>query len=200
MVGPNNCGKTLLQEKVISPLLGSSSAKCQKYLLDKTEFNADLIANCHWVLSDSIAELDWKERKALTENIKEAIVNSEQRLRGMYSNPCTVFMCPRISCSINWPSVESLPIYEEGMADKMMLLKVEKSSVLPDITTPRLAFEAQLRKELPAFAYYLKHEFLLDEKFREAGNIRFGVSHPANAPWRRLHASLVIARQRLETW
>jgi hypothetical protein len=67
IVGPNNCGKTLYQEKVISALLGSTSAKCLKYLMDRTEFNSDLISNCHWVLSDSISDLNYQQRKMLTE-------------------------------------------------------------------------------------------------------------------------------------
>jgi hypothetical protein len=63
MVGDKNCGKTLVQEKVISPLLGSHTAKCQAFLTDRTEFNRDLMANCHWSLSDSISKLDWQQRK-----------------------------------------------------------------------------------------------------------------------------------------
>jgi hypothetical protein len=46
MVGPNDFGKSLLIERIICPLLGSRPVKCQKYLTDSTEFNADLIANC----------------------------------------------------------------------------------------------------------------------------------------------------------
>jgi hypothetical protein len=117
LVGANNCGKTLYQEKIISPLFASLSVKCQKYLMDKTEFNSELIGNCHWVLSDSISDLNYQQRKILTENCKEALVNTEQRLRGMYSNPCTVYMCPRISASINTNAIEALPIFEEGMQD-----------------------------------------------------------------------------------
>src|SRR5260370_36770211 len=73
MVGAKNCGKTLFQENVISPLLGSNTAKCQTYLMGKTEFNADLIAHCHWGLSDSISDLTWQQRKTLTEGCKNAI-------------------------------------------------------------------------------------------------------------------------------
>jgi hypothetical protein len=184
MVGPVNCGKTLYQEKIISALLSSRSVKCLKYLMDKTEFNMDLISNCHWVLSDSISDLNYNQRKTLTENIKEALCNSEQRLRGMYANPCTVDMCPRISVSINPPSIEALPIFEEGMSDKMMLFKVAKSSKLPDDWMPRNKFEAQIRKELPAFAHFLRYEFQLPEEIKESRvtkNIRFNVNtyhHP----------------------
>jgi hypothetical protein len=175
LVGPNNCGKTLFQEKVISRLLGSNSVKCLPYLMGKTEFNEELIANAHWVLSDSISELDWRERKTLTEKSKEIMVNSEQRLRVMYTNALTVDMCPRISCSINFNSIGALPIFEEGMSDKMMLIKASKSSILPDDKLPRPAFEARIRDALPGYAYYLKHEYQLPDEIKETGNTRFGL-------------------------
>jgi hypothetical protein len=149
--------------------------------MDKTEFNAELIGNCHWVLSDSISDLNYRQRKILTENIKEALVNTEQRLRGMYSNPCTVYMVPRISASINTNAIEALPIFEEGMQDKMMLFMVKKSSRLPDDRTSRKEFEAQIKRELPAFAYFLRYEFQMPEEIKEKGNVRFSVEayhHP----------------------
>jgi hypothetical protein len=181
LVGANNCGKTLYQEKIISPLFSSLSVKCQKYLMDKTEFNPELIGNCHWVLSDSISDLNYRQRKILTESIKEALVNTEQRLRGLYSNPCTVYMVPRISASINTNAIDALPIFEEGMKDKMMLFMVKKSSRLPDDKTSRKEFEAQIKRELPAYAYFLKHEFQIPKEIKEKQNIRFSVEtyhHP----------------------
>jgi hypothetical protein len=188
MVGPHNCGKTLTQERILSPLLGSVSAKCQNYLTQKTEFNQDLIANCSWVLSDSLSKLDYQDKKTLTEAIKDALVATEQRLRAMHMSPVTVNMCPRISASINWTSVDALPIFEDGMSDKMMLLKVAKSSRLPDEKTSHLEFVAQLDKALPAFAHFLKYEFVLPEECKEINdpnnvtrNIRFNVAayhHP----------------------
>jgi hypothetical protein len=35
-------------------------------------------------------------------------------------------MCPRIVAAINYPAIDAVPIYEEGMSDKMSLFKVEK--------------------------------------------------------------------------
>jgi hypothetical protein len=132
-------------------------------------------------LSDSISDLNYRQRKILTENIKEALVNTEQRLRGMYSNPCTVYMVPRISASINTNAIEALPIFEEGMQDKMMLFMVKKSSRLPDYKTSRKEFEAQIKRELPAFAYFLRYESQMPEEIKEKGNVRFSVEayhHP----------------------
>jgi hypothetical protein len=127
--------------------------------------------------------MTWQQRKTLTEGCKNAIVNSEQRLRDLYGSPCVVDMCPRISCSINWASVEALPIFEEGMSDKMSLFKVEKSSQLPTAEMPRLEFEAEIGKALPGLAYYLKHELVIDDATKETeANVRFGVKtyhHPA---------------------
>ena len=157
MVGPQNCGKTLVQERIISRLLGSNTARPLDYLMGKTEFNADLIANASWGMSDEISDMNWQQRKILTEGCKEAMVNTEKRLRGLYNNPCVVDMVPRISCAINWSSLEALPLFEEGMSDKMILFKVEKSSRLPTAEEPREEFGAKIDDALPGFAYFLKH-------------------------------------------
>jgi hypothetical protein len=177
LVGEHNLGKTLYQEKIISPLFASLSVKCQKYLMDKTEFNSELIGNCHWVLSDSIADLNYQQRKILTENCKEALVNTEQRLRGMYNNPCTVYMVPRISASINASAIEALPIFEEGMQDKMMLFMVQKSSRLPDDKTSRAEFEAQIKRELPGFAYSSNMNFSSQTTLKKRGIFAFQWRH-----------------------
>jgi hypothetical protein len=48
---------------------------------------------------------------------------------------------------------------------------------------PRLEFEAEIAKALPGLAYYLKHEFVIDDATKETeANVRFGVKtyhHPA---------------------
>jgi hypothetical protein len=106
----------------------------------------------------------------------------------MYTNPCVVNMCPRIVAAINFPAIAALPIFEEGMGDKMSLFKVEKSSLLPE--TPgespfhnldRLHFENEIRKALPGLAYQLK-TLKLDPQYKETGkNVRFNVKvyhHP----------------------
>lgn len=42
MAGPSDCGKSFIQEHVITPLLGGRSADPTKFLLGKTTFNAEM--------------------------------------------------------------------------------------------------------------------------------------------------------------
>ena len=142
--------------------------------MGRTEFNTELIANPLWCLSDALSDMNWQQRKILTENCKNSIVKKTQRLRGMYANPCVVPMCPRIICDINFPSVGALPLYEEGMIDKMHLFKVEKSSLLPTAEMPEEIFIQKVESALPAFAYFLKHEYFVSDDLKEDGNVRFG--------------------------
>ena len=117
-----------------------------------------------------------KERPPGEELGVVSLAPGEQRLRDLYASPCTVDMCPRNSCSINWETVEALPLFEEGMSDKMLLFKVEKSSRLPTAAEPRLDFEAAIEKALPGFAYYLDQEHKIADAIRETdANVRFGV-------------------------
>jgi hypothetical protein len=118
--------------------------------------------------------LFYEDRKILTENIKDALVSPVQRLRSLYSNPCIVDMCPRIVVAINHPAIGALPIYEEGMSDKMSLFKIAKSKRLPDDKCPRNEFEALIAAALPGLANHLTNELVVKDEYKEVGkNVRF---------------------------
>ena len=48
MAGPSDCGKSFIQEHVITPLLGGRSADPTKFLLNKTTFNAEWAERNIW--------------------------------------------------------------------------------------------------------------------------------------------------------
>ena len=59
----------------------------------------------------------------------------------------------------------------------------------------RPTFEADIAKALPGFAYYLKHDFILGDDFKEVGkNIRFNVKVYHHPPGR---SSVTQRRRRL---
>jgi hypothetical protein len=155
IMGPAGCGKTLLQEKIISPLLGCGPTDCIKYITSKTDFNADLVSAFHLMVSDGLAFANYQERKQYTERVKHLLANSSQRLEAKYQNAINVKFCCRLSNSLNLSAIESLPLLEEGMNDKLLLFKAKKHRHLPNKNFKREAYEAQIREELPGYVNFL---------------------------------------------
>ena len=155
MMGPAGCGKTLLQEKIISPMLGCGPTNCLKYITGKTDFNGDLLQSFHLMVSDGLALANHQERKEYTERVKHLIANSSQRLEAKYQNAMNVQFCCRLSNSLNDSAIESLPLLEDGFVDKLLLFKAKKHRHLPSKGFKREAYEAQIRAELAGYAYFL---------------------------------------------
>jgi hypothetical protein len=161
IMGPPKCGKTLLQEKIISPLLGCGPTDATPYLTrsaGSSDFNSDLLGSFHWMISDGLAFKNYQNRKSYTENVKRVIANSEQRLHAKYKNAGMVPFCCRLSGTLNPSAVESLPLLEEGMTDKLLVFVGKQHQHLPSREKPRTEFEAQIRTELPAYAHFLMNE------------------------------------------
>jgi hypothetical protein len=180
IMGPHKCGKSLLQEKIISPLLGCGPSDATPYLTrsaGSSDFNSDLLQYFHWMISDGLAFKNSQERKSYTENCKRVIGNSEQRLHAKYKNAGMVPFCCRISGTLNPTAVESLPLLEEGMMDKLLILQGKSHEYLPNTKTVpliRTAFEKKISGELPAYAYFLMNEWTIPETIKETSGERLG--------------------------
>jgi hypothetical protein len=66
---PPKCGKTLIQEKIISPLLGCGPTDATSYLTNGTDFNQDLIGSFHWMISDGLAFKPEQQRLFFQESV-----------------------------------------------------------------------------------------------------------------------------------
>jgi hypothetical protein len=174
IMGPPGCGKTLTQEKVISPILGCGPTNATDYLVGKTDFNADLLQSFHLMTSDGLAFKGFQERRVYTEKVKQLLVNSEQRLHAKYRNGLMVPFNCRLSCSLNESAIESLPIRDKGMEDKLLLLKGWDHPNLFKPGDDRLKYEARLRAELPAYVDFLVNHWQVPEELREVSAERFG--------------------------
>jgi hypothetical protein len=180
IMGPPKCGKSLLQEKIISPLLGCGPSDATPYLTrspGSSDFNSDLLQFFHWMISDGLAFRSFQERKSYTENCKRVIGNSEQRLHEKFKNAGMVPFCCRLSGTLNPSAVESLPLLEEGMLDKLLILQGKSHEYLPNTKTIPLArpeFEKRIEMALPAYAYFLMNEWRIPDTIKEISGERLG--------------------------
>jgi hypothetical protein len=173
-MGPPGCGKTLVQEKIISPIFGCGPTDCLKYITGQTDFNGDLLRNFHLMVSDGLAFKSYQERKEYTERVKHLIANNSQRLEAKYQNAMNVKFNCRLSNTLNLSAIESLPVLEEGMTDKLLLFRAERHEYLPNKNFKRQAYESQLADELPGYVYWLLNTFSIPSEIEEDGPERLG--------------------------
>jgi hypothetical protein len=160
--------------KNYSPLLGCGPTNCIHYITGKSEFNADMLQSFHLMISDGLAFKNYQERKQYTERVKHLIANSEQRMRGLYKNGVYIPYCCRLSNTLNVSAIDSLPLLEAGMTDKLLLFKASAHEHLPSSSFPRREFEAQIKSELAAYAHFLLNEWKIPANLKETGAERLG--------------------------
>ncbi|MFT5470268.1 MAG: hypothetical protein ACI8UO_005395 [Verrucomicrobiales bacterium] len=182
IAGERDCGKSLIQH-LITSMLGGRSAKGARYMMGKTDFNAELFECEHVVLEDEFMSHSITERLKLGTAIKNFTVSTQ--MQSCHRKQRTaVNLSPwwRVSISLNddAEALQVLPPLDDHIADKIILLRASRFDLPMETHTPELreAFGAKLRSELPAFIYWLLHEFEIDEDLEDR---RFGIAtwqHP----------------------
>jgi hypothetical protein len=174
LCGVAGSAKTFVQDHLITPLLGGRDAKPYQYMTGATPFNADLFAGEHLVISDENAHTDLASRRDFGTRIKDICVNHRQKLHAKYKTGfmASPFWRLSVSCNDEPENMMILPPMDPSIADKIMLLKVDMPTCLPD-DEHREEYSDEFRSELPAFAAYLE-EFVIPEELRSS---RYGVTH-----------------------
>jgi hypothetical protein len=86
-VGPKNCGKTWIQEQLITPLLGGREGEPFTYLSGETRFNDDLLGAEHLKMSDEIATPEADKRRTMGTKLKGFIFNTSKRVEAKGATP-----------------------------------------------------------------------------------------------------------------
>lgn len=176
LCGPSGKGKGVLQSFIITPVLGGRSANPKKWLLDKDQFNTDLVGAEHLMVEEMPSSNRHDERVALAERIKEICVNHETRQRDMHSKGRSVNPLWRLSMSLN-DAPENLRVFPpliHGFKDKLMFLRTSSEEFLARYDAIEEGFQVFLglvENELPAFADHL----LALEVPEERKDRRYGV-------------------------
>lgn len=179
LVGASDCGKSFVQEHVITPLLGKRSADPTAYMLNKTTFNAELLGSEHLTIQELPSGLDHKSRSDLGENLKKIAGTEGHSYHPKGYDAMTMYPFWRVSISINKnpERIKSLPSFNSDITDKLLALLVEsKPMPMPTRTDEqRNVFRMKINSELPAFAHFLLNEWSVPpELLRSVHADRFG--------------------------
>jgi hypothetical protein len=182
MAGPIEAGKSLWQS-LITEIIGGRSAKEALFLQGRTNFNGELFEAEHLLLEDEAASTDHRARMALGTAIKNLIANRIHSCNPKHPQIVNLRPWWRLSVSLNdrEERLLVLPPLTEDIADKIILLRatVHPMPMPADTAEEKEAFWKQPCAELPAFLYYLVHEFVIPADWR---NTRFGIrswQHPS---------------------
>lgn len=177
LAGPKCCGKSLVQA-LITELYGGRAAKPYRFMMGRTEFNKELLGAEHLTIEDEAASLDLRTRRNFGAAIKLITATKEHSGHGKGKDAVTLQPFWRLSISINDEpeNLSILPPIDESLEDKLIILKCSMAK-MPMPTTNAIeeaAFWAALMEELPAFLYWIRHEFVIPPDFVAA---RYGLTH-----------------------
>lgn len=175
LAGEAQCGKTLLQCRILTPLFGGSSADPMPYFTGLSGFNSELADAGHWLVSDQ--EADGRQRAKFDQQVKAITANPIMQVHAKYGTPETFDMNCRVTFSFN-KNVESLsviPRLGSDVIDKLILLDVSSHNVFAGLHNTDI--EPLIKQELPAFSWYLLNEYNPPKEVRQSGRYRIKSYH-----------------------
>ena len=180
IAGVKDCGKSRLQN-LITDMLGGRVAKPYHFMIGKSNFNSEIFGAEHLMIEDEPASTRIEARRNLGAMIKTVTVNVAQtcytkQLEGISLKP---FWRLSITMNDEPEDLMVLPPFDEGIEDKIILLKAFRQPMPMPTDTPeeKTKFWQTMLGEIPAFLAFL-------EKWEIPGHLksnRFGIKtyhHP----------------------
>src|SRR5262249_54541304 len=154
-----NCGKSLVQAHILTPLLGGRVENPYQYMVGDTSFNSELAGAGHLMLEDESPAKDMATRRRLGTYVKKFAANKQSKTHGKGKEGLTLSPFQRLSVSVNDDPehLEVLPPIDETLSDKIFLLKSFRFPLPMPATTPmeKAALEAAITSIPPVFAWFL---------------------------------------------
>jgi len=177
LVGPPNCGKSRIQNNIITKVLGGRHSDPKSHFFGRTDFNSELVAAEHLMIEEVPSSIKYNDRVFFGEKIKEVAANESHRLHIKGVDALTVNPFWRLSISVNDnpEKLKSLPPLTDDIIDKIMLFSVkpypEFWQEFENEKDPRKAFATAIENELPSFIEVLRNTIVMEEYYGR----RFGV-------------------------
>lgn len=174
IAGDNDSGKSFLNKFILPTLFGGRWANAESYFKHNSgEHNSEMFMSELLILDDtSVLGTTHKERKVMTEKIKEITVGSGQGYRGMFQDRITSRPWWRLIRTLNTTpdDLATLPLLEKGAEDKWILLHAESmdgGSV--DKTKPNWfePWKDVIVSQLPAYLHYLLREHKISTEAKD---------------------------------
>jgi hypothetical protein len=178
--GPADCGKSLVQNRIITPLLGGRSGRPISWLSNASQFNSHLFRAVHLIMEDDNYETDHRSRQAFAASVKRITANVEQSYHKKNLPEQTMKPYWRLSISLNNEenNLAVLPELDPSLEDKLIVFKCERNEMPVPARGPGRTLEVAIEEELPAFLHYLRHEHNITPEFASK---RYGIKafvHP----------------------
>jgi hypothetical protein len=160
LCAPQECGKSITQKLIITPMLGGRSAKCYKYMTGKTGFNADLAGAEHWTIDDEIPLYDPRARRAVGHHFTQVTSHDDLRAEAKYRPAFNLPQFTRLSVSCNDTEehMKVLPPLDDLLRKKVIMLRTKKGSFrFPSNAREYLGLQDILQAERDGYAYRLDH-------------------------------------------
>jgi hypothetical protein len=178
--GPVDCGKSVVQNQIITPLLGGRSGRPISWLSNTTQFNSHLFKAVHLMMEDDNYETDHRSRQVFGSSVKRVTANVEQTYHRKNLPEHTMKPYWRLSISLNDEenNIAVLPELDPSLEDKLIIFKCERKEMPLPARGPGRTLDVAIKEELPAFLHYLRYE----HKIRpELASKRYGIKayvHP----------------------
>jgi hypothetical protein len=182
LTGPNDCGKSFIQDHIITPIFGGRYFDPTDFFKNDSGFNKHMMASEHLAIGEFAFPLDGASRLMISEKFKKIVANDGQTYHPKGKDAMTMHPHFRLSISINDnpEKLRALPPMNSDLSDKVLLLRVRGGVAMPMPTNSDMeeaAFAAAVRKALPAFV----HELLSWTPPEDIATGRFGMQvwqHP----------------------
>lgn len=169
VVGSPDCGKSLLLEQIVRPVLGGRQGSAQQYLSKETPFNDTLVGAEVWAIDDGNLFNDYESRKGFSNMVKMCVASPEIFAHRKGREGITLPLYRRLIVLLNSDAMESAPEIEGSMNDKILLVKADNFKMpeglepLPSKNGNYAPFNAAIKAELPAFVDMLLNDKEADE-------------------------------------
>jgi hypothetical protein len=159
VAGPRDCGKSVLQNLIITPALGGRMAKPYQFMSGATPFNSNLFEAEHLMIEDDVASSDIRSRRNFGAHLKQFTANEGVQHHAKGRPAMTLIPFWRVSVSLNDEpeNLAIIPPIDDSLSDKMILCKVSRRELpMPTGTDDeRAAFQTKIRHEMAGYLHYL---------------------------------------------
>lgn len=170
LAGPPQSGKSLLLTLLQALFGGRPPGQPFEHITGATRFNSELVGPELLIMDDDLYSVKPEVRQAIAAQFKKMAVSLYKRVESKHG--VTLSMKPLQRCVVcvndEFECLSALPPIQPGIADKIMLFKIDKQEMPRSTKTPKEQqdFLDELHAQLPAFVHYLQN-WEIPEKLQE---------------------------------